>query len=109
MVSRQQFSPLCDVHHTSMRRVMLEEDSEEIRSCHLCDRPGCMRAFRAASGYSDMIDSRFDESCASLRACPVCGAALYLLQVDHQLKQEDWECPCRGCEYSEQTRSPASR
>lgn len=69
MASRQEFSPLCDLHHTAMRRVMLEENSEEIRTYHACERRDCTRVFRDRSGYSDWIEGVFDDSRASVREC----------------------------------------
>lgn len=109
MTSRQQFSPLCDVHHASMRRVMLEEDCEEIRSYHGCDRRDCSRVFRDSCGYLDRIEGRFDESRALVRNCPTCGSILYLAEVDASRKIETWECPCIRCNFGEEIPSPASR
>ncbi|MGA8162537.1 MAG: hypothetical protein WA399_00825 [Acidobacteriaceae bacterium] len=109
MTSRQKFSPLCDVHHTSMQRRMLEEDSEQIRSYHGCDRPNCTRVFREASGYLDWIDGKFDESRALVRSCPSCGAILYLAEVDESRKIETWECPRTSCDFAEELPSPAAR
>lgn len=109
MTSRQQFSPLCDVHHASMRRMMLEEDSEEIRSYHGCGRRDCSRVFRDSSGYLDWIDGKFDESRALVRNCPSCGAILYLAEVDQSRKIETWECPRMSCTFAEEIPSPASR
>ena len=109
MTSRRQFSPLCDVHHTSMRRMMLEEQAEEVRSYHACDRRDCTRVFRDSSGYTDWIDGRFDESRAFIRKCPACGAVLYLAEVDHLRKIETWECPRSGCAFSDEFPSPAAR
>lgn len=109
MTSTQKFSPLCDVHHTSMRRGMLEEDSEEIRSYHGCERRDCTRVFRDAFGYLDWIDGRFDESRALRRNCPDCGAVLYLAEVDASRKIETWECPHLNCTFVEEIPSPASR
>ena len=88
---------------------MLEEDSEEIRSYHACDRRDCTRIFRAANGYSDVIDHHFDESRAASRECPRCGAVLYLAEVDHGKKIETWECPRVDCEHKEESRSPSGR
>lgn len=109
LVSRQQFSPLCDLHHTPMRRLMLEEDSEEIRSYHACNRRGCTRVFRDSNGYSDLIDGNFDESRASVRKCPLCAAVLYLAEVDHSQKIEIWECPYAECDFSQDFSSPSAR
>jgi hypothetical protein len=109
MTSRQQFSPLCDVHHTSMRRLMLEEDSEDVRSYHGCQRRDCTRIFRDSSGYSDWIDGQFDESRALVKRCPTCEAILYLAEVDQFRKIETWECPRVGCRFSEEFPSPSGR
>ena len=104
------FFPLCDLHDSPMRRVMLEEAaSEETQSFHQCERSGCSRIFRDSVGYSDFADGRFDTSRASVRACPVCGNALYLAEVDHLKKVEIWECPGDGCDYNEEDPSPSSR
>jgi ribosomal protein S27AE len=109
MASRQQFSPLCDLHHVPMRRVMLEEDAEEVRSYHACERRDCTRIFRAPSGYSDLIEDRFDDSRASTQRCPRCGSALYLADVDHARKIETWDCPEANCDYSGDSPSPSAR
>ena len=109
MCSRTQFAPLCDVHHTPMRRVMLEEDTDEIRSYHACKRRDCTRIFRDDSGYSDMIGGQFDASRASVRKCPQCQAVLYLAEVDHSLKVETWECPGQGCDFSGEFSSPSGQ
>lgn len=109
MSSRKQFSPLCDLHHVSMRRVMLEEESEEIRSCHACVRRDCTRVFRDSNGYSDLIEGQFDDSRASTERCPRCGAVLYLASVDHSKKVEIWECPHSECDFSEESPSPSAR
>ena len=109
MTSRQQFSPLCDLHHVSMRRVMLEEDSEEVRTYHACQRRDCTRVFRDFDGYSDLIQGSFDCSRASVRTCPRCGAVLYLAEVDSSKKMEIWECPQNECNFSEEYRSPSGR
>ena len=109
MISKEQFSPLCDVHYSSMQRMMLEEDYEEIRSYHGCERRDCTRVFRDSSGYSDWIDGRFDEGRAFVRNCPTCGAILYLAEVDQSRKLETWECPRMGCEFSEEFPAPAGR
>lgn len=109
MTSKKQFSPLCDLHHVSMRRVMLEEDVEEVRSYHACERRNCTRIFRDGHGYTDRIGSGFDDSRASVRPCPQCGASLYLVEVDHSQKIETWECTQNGCEFSEGSGSPSAR
>ena len=109
MTSRQQFSPLCDLHHTSMHRVMLEEDSEEVRSYHACDRNGCTRVFRDSNGYSDRHDGAFDETREARRSCPRCGSVLYLAEVDHSRKLETWVCPQMNCDHEEDDPSPSAR
>lgn len=109
MTSRQQFSPLCDLHHVPMRRVMLEEDSEEVRTYHACERRDCTRVFREASGYSDRTEGEFEDSRVSARTCPRCGGVLYLADVDHSKKQEIWECPRSGCGFSQEYLSPSAR
>jgi len=88
---------------------MLEEDSDDIRTYHGCERRDCTRIFRDSSGYSDWIGGRFDESRALVRNCPTCGAILYLAEVDQFLKIETWECPRAGCQFSEESPSPAAR
>jgi hypothetical protein len=108
MASRQQFSPLCDVHHTSMRRLMLEEDSEEVCSYHSCERPHCTRVFRDCSGYMDW-NGAFDRSREFVKRCPTCGAILYLAEVDEVRKMETWECPRDGCDFSEEFPTLAAR
>ena len=109
MTSRQQFSPLCDLHHVSMRRVMLEEDSEEVRTYHACERRDCTRIFRDSDGYTDLIQGGFDPSRASVRACPRCGAILYLAEVNRSRKIETWECPQKECTFSEECASPSAQ
>lgn len=109
MTSRQQFSPLCDLHHTSMQRMMLEDDSEEIRSYHACERRDCTRIFRPSIGYSDRTAGQFDASRSSARRCRRCGTALYLAEVDHTLKIETWECPEAGCDFAAEHPSPSAR
>ncbi|HLI03071.1 MAG TPA: hypothetical protein VKU93_02265 [Terracidiphilus sp.] len=109
MSSRQRFSPLCDLHHTSMKRMMLEEDTDEIRSFHACVRPGCTRVFRDAIGYLDWIEGAFDRSRTSVRKCPRCGSILYLAEVDRLRKIETWDCPQGDCDCSEDHPSPAAR
>ncbi len=109
MTSRQQFSPLCDVHHSSMQRVMREGGSEELRSYHECERHDCTRIFRDSRGYSDLLEGEFDNSRVSARKCPRCGAVLYLAEVDHSRKVETWECPQVGCDFSQADPSPSAR
>jgi hypothetical protein len=109
MESKEQFSPLCDLHHTAMQRVMLEESSEEIRSYHACQRAGCSRVFRDHIGYSDWIRGKFDESRVSKKSCPTCGAILYLAEVDRARKIETWECPQADCDFCEEFPSPAAQ
>lgn len=109
MISRRQFSPLCDLHHVAMRRVMLEEDSDEVRSYHACERRDCTRVFRDSDGYSDWTGGKFDDSRAAVRTCPRCGAILYLAEVDRSQKIEIWECPQQVCSFSEEYPSPAAR
>ena len=88
---------------------MLEEDSEEIRSYHACDRCDCSRVFRDSVGYSDWIEGDFDDSRASVRTCPLSGEVLYLAEVDHYRKLEIWECSGSGCEFSGEFPSPAAQ
>ena len=88
---------------------MLEEDSEQVRSYHACERRDCTQVFRDSIGYSDMIEGRFDESRSFTKLCPVCGSILYLAEVDHQQKVETWECPQSECSHLEQRRSPSAR
>lgn len=110
MVSKHEFSPLCDLHHTSMQRIMMEEaDSEENRSFHRCERRDCSRIYREENGYSDIVEGKFDDSRAYARACAACGAVLYLAEVDRVLKIESWECPQTSCDYLEETPSASSR
>jgi hypothetical protein len=109
MTSRQQFSPLCDLHHVPMRRVMLEEDSENVRTYHACERRDCTRVFRDSDGYSDWIDGRFSDSRVSARACPMCGAVLYLAEADSIGKLEIWECPRDACNFLCEYPSPSGR
>ncbi len=109
MMSSQLFSPLCDVHHVFMQRVMLEEDAEEVRSFHACERRDCARVFRECGGYSDWIEGEFDESRSYSRTCPQCGAVLYLAEVDHWQKVETWECARNECNFSEEYPSPSAR
>lgn len=109
MTSRQQFSPLCDLHHVSMRRVMLEEDSQEVRSYHACERRDCTRIFRDFDGYTDLTQGEFDSLRASVRRCPQCGAILYLAEVNRAQKMETWECARKECDFSEDCASPSAR
>ena len=104
------YFPLCDLHDSPMRRIMLEEaELEDTQSLHQCERSGCNRIFRDDNGYSDFVDGKFDTSRASVRMCPACGAALYLSEVDHLKKIELWECPGADCDYSKEDPSPSSR
>jgi hypothetical protein len=109
ITSKQPFSPLCDLHHTSMRRMVLEEDSEEARSYHACGRRDCTRIFRDSTGYSDLIEGESDDSRASAQICPRCGAVLYLASVEQPQKIETWECPETGCGFLEEYPSPSAR
>jgi predicted RNA-binding Zn-ribbon protein involved in translation (DUF1610 family) len=109
MASRQQFSPLCDLHHVPMRRAMLEEELEEVRTYHACQRRDCTRVFRVSDGYSDLIQGGFDSSRASVRTCPQCGAVLYLAEVDCSQKTETWECPQKECNFSQECAPPSAR
>lgn len=109
MTSRQQFSPLCDVHHTAMLRMMQLEDGEATSSYHACERRDCKRVFRDSVGYSDLLEDAFDESRTSLQTCPHCGSALYLAEVDHARKVETWECPQTSCDFSQEFPSPSGR
>lgn len=89
--------------------MMLEEDSEDIRSYHGCERRGCTRIFRPSTGYSDRTAGQFDNSRASAKRCPRFGSGLYLAEVDHSLKMETWECPEAGCDYAKEHPSPSAR
>jgi hypothetical protein len=109
MTSRPEFYPLCDLHHTFMRRMMLEEDSEEIRSRHRCERRDCTRVFRDSSGYADWVNGGFDQSRALVRNCPACAAILYLAEVNESRKIETWECTRAGCDFTEDVPSPSAR
>jgi len=104
------FNPLCDVHHSPMRRVMLEESaSESTESFHQCERRDCNRIFRDGFGYSDFGDGEFDASRVSFRQCPACGGTLYLAEVDHTRKVETWECVEIECHHTEDAPSPSGR
>jgi hypothetical protein len=104
------FSPLCDLHHSPMRRVMLEEAAaKDTQSFHQCERRDCDRIFRDGQGYSDFAGGHFDASRSSFRECRICGGTLYLAEVDRALKVETWECAEIECDYSEEVSSPASR
>lgn len=109
MMSRQQFAPLCDLHHTPMVRMMLEEDSEEVRSFHACGRRDCTRVFRDSAGYLDFAEGAFNDSRSSVQKCPCCGSVLHLAEVDHSRKIETWECPQADCDYFEDHESPSGR
>jgi hypothetical protein len=110
MESKQEFSPLCDLHHSRMRRLMLEGSApSEGDSFHTCERRDCTRVFRESSGYSDLVGAQFDDSRASSKLCPGCAAILYLAEVDHGRKIENWECPHLNCGYTEEISSPSSR
>lgn len=107
---KTKFSPLCDLHHCQMRRVMLDESaSAETQSFHQCERRDCNRIFRDGHGYSDFADGQFDASRSSSRVCPTCRVALYLAEVNRTLKAETWECAETDCDYSENVLSPSSR
>jgi len=107
---KMQFSPLCDLHHCPMRRVMLEGSAaEETQSFHQCERRDCNRIFRDSHGYSDFAEREFDATRISSRECPNCGGILYLSDVDHALKFETWECVELECNYTEDLPSPSSR
>ena len=109
MTTKKQFSPLCDVHHAGMIRMMIEEESETVRSCHMCERRDCTRVFRDTDGYSDWVDREFDRFRARARACLHCGAILYLAEVDASRKTETWECPEIGCDFAEEVYAPSAR
>jgi hypothetical protein len=107
---KTRFSPLCDLHHCPMRRVMLEESSsEETRSFHQCERRDCDRIFRDGYGYSDFAGGQFDASRISSRECPLCAGTLYLAEVDRVRKIETWDCAEIECDYTEDVFSPSSR
>src|SRR5579872_3632614 len=107
---KTQFSPLCDLHHCPMRRVMLEEPgAQDTQTHHQCERRDCNRIFRGGYGYSDFSDGQFDGSRVSSRECPRCGGILYLAEVDRAQKVETWECTENTCNYTEDASSPSSR
>lgn len=107
---KEQFFPLCDLHHSAMRRVMLEEPASNVtQSFHQCERRDCSRIFRDGYGYSDFADGQFDATRFSRRQCPTCGGTLYLAEADRVLKVETWECAEVEYGYSESIFSPASR
>jgi hypothetical protein len=107
---KMKFFPLCDLHHSAMRRVMLEESaSDETQSFHRCERRDCNRIYRDGHGYLDFVDGQFDASRLSSRGCPICGGTLYLAEVDQVRKVETWECAEIECDYNEDVRSPSSR
>ena|SRR5579871_2815385 len=104
------FFPLCDLHHSPMRRVMLEESGPETaKSFHQCDRRDCQRIFRDGYGYSDFAEGEFDPSRSSSRECPMCGGTLYLAEVDHARKLETWDCAEMECDFTEEVSSPSGR
>jgi hypothetical protein len=109
MTPRQQFAPLCDLHHSPMERMMLDEASDEPRSFHACGRPDCTRIFRNFAGYLDFVEGAFDDSRSSIQRCPRCGSALYLAESDRFHKIETLECPHTGCDFSEDHPSPSAR
>lgn len=107
---KMNFFPLCDLHHSPMRRVMLEESaSEGPPTFHQCERRDCDRIFRDGQGYSDFTDGQFDASRLSCRGCPICGGILYIADVNRALKVETWECTEIECDYTEDVLSPSSR
>ena len=107
---KTRFSPLCDLHHCPMRRVMLEvSPSKETGSFHQCQRRDCDRIFRDGYGYSDFAAGQFDASRISSRECPLCAGTLYLAEVDQVRKVETWECAEADCSYTEDIFSPSSR
>ena len=108
--AKMKFSPLCDLHHCSMRRVMLEGPAAtESQSIHQCERRDCHRIFSDSYGYSDFAAGQFDPTRSSFRECPLCAGALYLGEVNQALKVETWECAGLECEHSEDVSSPSSR
>jgi len=104
------FFPLCDLHHSPMRRVMVEKSvSDPSQSFHQCERRDCSRIFRDGYGYSDFAGGQFDASRLVARACPTCRGTLYLAEVNGSLKVETWECAEVECDFAEDILSPASR
>ena len=107
---KARFSPLCDLHHGPMRRVMLEQGAaEEAQSFHQCERRGCSRIFSDDHGYSDYGDGQFDASRESSRECPTCGGTLYLAEVDQALKQETCWRRCTISTADGKSGNPAGR
>jgi ssDNA-binding Zn-finger/Zn-ribbon topoisomerase 1 len=107
---KMNFNPLCDLHHSPMRRVMLEGSATEgTESFHQCQRRDCNRVFRDGYGYSDFGGGEFDASRVSSRQCPTCGGTLYLAEVDHTRKIETWDCAETECDYTEDVASPSGR
>lgn len=107
---KMEFSPLCDLHHCPMRRVMLQEAAQaESQSFHQCERRDCNRIFRDGHGYSDYADGQFDPSRSSFRQCPNCAGTLYLAEVHRSMKVETWECAELECTHTEDVHSPSSR
>lgn len=108
--AKTRFSPLCDLHHCPMRRVMLEgPPAQETQSFHQCERRDCNRIFRDGCGYSDFAAGQFDASRIYSRECPLCAGTLYLAEVNQTLKVETWECAEVDCRYTEEVTSPSSR
>ena len=106
-----EFFPLCDLHHSPMRRVMVEESAsdETGSSFHQCQRRDCNRIFRDGHGYTDFANGQFDASRTSARECSICGGTLYLAEVDNTRKVETWECAELACDFTEELASPSSR
>jgi hypothetical protein len=104
------FLPLCDLHHRSMRRVMLEgPESEGTQSFHQSERRDCERVFRDGRGYSDFVAGQFDPSRSSSRSCPTCERTLFLAEVNRVRKVETWECAETECDFGQDVPSPSSR
>jgi hypothetical protein len=107
---KKEISPLCDLHHRPMRRVMLEGSPlQEAQSFHQCERRDCERIFRNSHGYSDYAAGQFDASRISSRECSLCGGTLYLSDVNQTLKFETWECAKVDCDHTEEVPPPSSR